>query len=53
MARYNILELHKELYEDDYDNYNYDAHDYHGHCSILDGGYDEPSMDEWDKSGLL
>lgn len=55
VARYNILESYKESYEDDYDSYDYDSYDYddHGHCSILDGGYDEPSMDEWDKSGLL
>ena len=42
VARDNILKSYKKSYEDDYD-----------HCSILDGGYDEPSMDEWDKSGLL
>lgn len=33
---------------DDYDDYNYSSH-----CSVLEGGYDEPTEDEWEKSGLL
>jgi hypothetical protein len=33
---------------DDYDDYNYSSH-----CSVLEGGYDEPTEDEWERSGLL
>lgn len=40
---------------DDYDDFNY--YDYNNYYdsdySVLDGGYDEPSEDDWERSGLL
>lgn len=40
--------------EDDYDwdELYYDSYSSH-HCSVLEGGYDEPTEDEWERSGLL
>lgn len=39
--------------EDDYDwdEMYYDS--YSSHHSVLEGGFDEPTMDEWERSGLL
>ena len=55
VARYNLLESYKETYRDDYsyNNYDYDNYGDSNNCSILEGGYDEPSAEAWDKSGLL
>ena len=52
-TRYNLVVLNEEAYKYDYDYDNYyDDYDY-GHCSILEGGFDEPTVDEWERSGLL
>ena len=39
--------------EDDYDWDEMYYNSYSSHHSILEGGYDEPTMDEWERSGLL
>lgn len=40
-------------YEVEDDDEYWDQIEYSSHHSILDGGIDEPTMDEWERSGLL
>lgn len=40
-------------YEVEDDDEYWDQIEYSSHHSILDGGTDEPTMDEWERSGLL
>ena len=40
-------------YEVEDDDEYWDQIEYSNHHSILDGGTDEPTMDEWERSGLL
>lgn len=40
-------------YEVEDDDEYWDQIEHSSHYSILDGGTDEPTMDEWERSGLL
>ena len=48
-----IITLKGETEEDDYDWDEMYYNSCSSHHSILEGGYDEPTMDEWERSGLL
>lgn len=39
----------QEYYNDLMDDYSCSS----SHCSVLEGGFDEPTEDEWERSGLL
>lgn len=62
MEIYNLdIDFTYSLDDYEYDDYDYDDYDwdsyydntYSNHFSVLEGGYDEPTEDEWERSGLL
>ncbi len=50
---YDSDEYKEWLEEQEYYNNLIDDYNYSSHCSVLEGGYDEPTEDEWERSGLL
>lgn len=50
---YDTDEYREWLEEQAYYDNLIDEASYSSHHSVLDGGYDEPTEDEWERSGLL